>query len=226
MNITYSKKKQEMRHDPVMESLLDAKNWIAKNSTAMASVALAIVFILVVGVVYVSIRNSSMEKAQQGFGKAMSAYTQGDEAKAIELFTNVADNNKSTPQGAYSAFLIGTIYLNQDKYDEAIEWLSQVTGRKDAGFIPGEAMEALGTAYEGKGDMEKAVANYEKALADNRAAYRHSAIRWKMALLNNQLKQFDKAQALCQKILADTSAMEFHSRAQQLVAEIHYSSKS
>jgi tetratricopeptide (TPR) repeat protein len=226
LNITYSKKKQEMRHDPIMESLLDVKNWLAKNNTVLASVALALVFILVVGAVYMTIRRSSIEKAQEGFGKAMSAYVRGDEAKAVELFTNVADNNKSTPQAAYSAYIIGSIYLNQDKYDEAIEWLSQVANRNDAGFVPGEALEALGTAYEGKGDIDNAKKYYDKALADNRAAYRHPAIRWKIALLDNQLKQFDNAKNQCRKILSDTLAVEFHSRAQQLMAEIRYSDKS
>jgi tetratricopeptide (TPR) repeat protein len=226
MNITYSKKKQEIRHDAFMESIVDAKTWFTKNATTVATVSLAVVFVLVVAGVYLAIRHSSLAKAEDGFGKAMAAYASGDMNKAIELFSTVADNNKSAPHGAYSAYLIGTIYLSQDKYDQAIEWLKQVPSRRDAGFVAGAALEALATAYEGKGDMANALLYNQKALSDKRVSYRHGAIRWKMALLNDQLKQYDKVQAQCQNIISDTLAAEYHSRARQLLAEVRLSGKS
>jgi tetratricopeptide (TPR) repeat protein len=226
VNITYSKKKQEMRHDPVMESIMGAREWLVKNRTVVTSATFGVLFVAIIAMVLFSVRTASMQKAQEAFGRAMVAYVDRDEAKAVELLTSVADNNKHTPQAAYSAYLLGSLYLAQDKYDEAIEWLQSVASRHDAGFVPGEALEALGMAYEGKGDLQNAVKYYGKALGDDRVAYRQDAVRWKLALIKQQQKEYGEATALCQKILADTLAADLHPKAEQLIAEIRYAGKS
>jgi len=223
LNITYSKKKQEFRHDPVMEWLAAARDWLVKNSTLAASVTLGAVFILVIAAVTMTVRRSGLEKASEAFGSAMAAYAAGNEQKAVELLAAAADNYKGTPQGAYSAYLIGTIMLNEDRFDEAIEWLLPVSSRRDAGFVPAAAREALATAYEGKGDLDNALKYNEMALNDKRITYRHPAIRWKLALINKELKKFDLAETQCTNILSDSLATAFHSRARQLLAEMHVS---
>jgi tetratricopeptide (TPR) repeat protein len=141
--------------------------------------------------------------------------------KAIEEFRIVADNHRNTPQGAESAQMLGSTFLNMGRYDDAIKWFEIASGAKnELGFVVGGALEGLANCYEAKGDIPKALTFLEKALHDDQLKYRHTAIRWKMALLNQKINNGVRAQGLCREILSDTSATDYRQRAENLLASL------
>ena len=229
MEIKYSKKKQEMRQDPIMDFLTDAKEFIDKNSNAIVVCAIASCVVLAGGWAYRYFKTTGEEKAQEAFGKAMVAYQSGDEARAVEAFRSVIDNNKNSPQANYSAFVLGNLYLQQGKFDEAITWFKEAESKSDrAGFVGADALEGLAACYEAKGNREEALGCLQKALEDQRIRYRSPQLAWKAALLSKDLGRLADAKRYCEQIVADTmsQAAPYRQKAGNFLTEIQVLEKS
>ena len=65
MEIKYSKKKQEMRQDPIMDFLTDAKEFVEKNSNATVVCTIAACVLLAGGWAYRYFKTTGEEKAQE-----------------------------------------------------------------------------------------------------------------------------------------------------------------
>lgn len=201
-----------------MEGIVKTKEYVSKNSTTLIIAVVAVVVVAVGAVLYFNAKESSIRKAQEIFGTAMIDYNAGDMDKALTAFSEVANNYRQTPHGVMSAFMMGSIYMHQDNYDQAINWFeTAVSDKKDAGFVGAQALEGLAAAYEAKGDVSSAMKYLQKALDDERLKFRHSAIRWKMALLNRE-NNAELSRTLCEKLISDTLAAEYHQRAENLLA--------
>ncbi len=221
MNIKYSHKKQEMREDPVLEFLFKAKEYCAQNANSLVGIGIGVVIVIGFVLVYSQMKRSSQEKAETAFGQAMIEYNNRAVDKAVEDFRIVADNYKNTPEGAMSAFMLGSIYFNVSRYDEAITWFETSASKKSpVDFISGEAWEGIAGCFEAKGDIPKALEYYQKALDDGKIKYRRAAITWKMALLNQKMNNSDRAKVLCQQIISDSTATDFRQRAENLLAAL------
>jgi tetratricopeptide (TPR) repeat protein len=229
VEIKYSKKKQEMRQDPIMDFLTDAKEFIDKNSNAIVVVAIAACVVLAGGWAYRYFKTTGEEKAQEAFGRAMVAYQSGDEARAVEAFRSVIDNNKSSPQATYSAFVLGNLYLQQGKFDESITWFKEAQSKNDhAGFVGADALEGLAACYEAKGNREEALGCLQKALEDQRIRSRFPQLAWKAALLSKDLGRLADAKRYCEQIVADTvsQAAPYRQKAGNFLTEIQVLEKS
>ena len=238
MEIKYSKKKQEMRSDPVLEFLMQAKDVVVAQSNTIIIATLAIALILGGGMIFTSIKKSGLQKSQDAFGKALVLYelstgsaAGADEnlSKAVDAFKVVVDNYKGSPQSAYSAYLLGHIFLRQQRYDEAITWFNAaVTKNPKTGFVGASALEGLATCYEAKGNTEEALNYLKKALLDDRIKYRSPALAWKSALICKDLKKLGDAKTYCQQIIGDTvaAAAPFKQKAENMLVELTIQEKS
>jgi hypothetical protein len=220
LNIHQNKEEKSLKEDPLVTWLIEVKAFGRKNSTMLIGVVIAIIIVAAGATIFNQIQKSAAGKASEAFGSAMIAYNSHDYVKAVELFKNVTDNYRSTVQGIQSAYMLGAISYEQEKFDEAITWYTVASqGSEKADFIAGEALEAIALCYEAKGDVTSAVSYLEKALKDDKVKFRHTAIKWKLALL---IKGTDvnRAKILCNEIASDTLAKEFHQKAENLVAAI------
>jgi len=235
VDIKYSKKKQEMRKDPVLEFIMRAKDFVVGQSNIFMGVTVGIVLTLGGVMIYNSVKKSGNQKAQEALGKALIAYESGASAqgenlyKAVESFKAVVDNSKSTPQAVYSAYILGHIFLRQQRFDEAITWFNTaVSNNSHTGFVGASALEGLSACYEAKGNPDEALNYLRKALSDERLTYRASAIEWKIALISRDLRKFEDAKAECRKLLSDTvsAAAGYKQKAENLLTEIRIQEKS
>jgi len=225
LNIKYSKQKQEMRDDPVLDLLFKAKTFFLHNVNFLTGVAIVIAFAVGFYFFYDRMHESTLSKAEDAFGNAMIEYTNHNIEKAVEQFRIVADNHRSTPQGTMSAHMLGSIFLSMGRYDDAIKWFEVASvAKKELGFVGGSALEGLASCYEAKGDIAKTLEYLEKALSDDRVAYRHAAIRWKMALLYRKSGNLTRALTLCKEILTDSTAVDLQPKATNLIAAMEATS--
>ncbi len=219
MNIKYSKKKEELRKDPVLESIEKSRIFIKEKGNRIITSIVIIVIIFIGFQIVTYVKETSLSKAQDDFGRAMIVYTEGDVTKAIEAFNLVIENHKKTPHAAYSAYMIGYISLLKENYDGAIDYFEKVlSNKKDIGFIQGQSLEGLATCYEAKGDLNKSLHYFEKAINNKTVAYRYPTIKWKMALINKKLGNDDKVFHYCNEIISDTLAMDLKKKAENLLA--------
>jgi hypothetical protein len=220
LNIHQNKEEKSLKEDPLVTWLIEVKEFGRKNSNMLIGVLVAIIVVVAGVTIFNQIQKSAAGKASEAFGSAMIAYTGHDYVKAVELFKNVNDNYRSTVQGIQSAYMLGAISYEQEKYDEAITWYTIASqGGEKADFIAGEALEAIALCYEAKGDVTSAVSFLEKALKDDNVKFRHTAIKWKLALLVKGT-DMNRAKILCNEIVSDTLAKEFHQKAENLIATI------
>jgi tetratricopeptide (TPR) repeat protein len=188
--------------------------------------------------IFNSIKKSGLQKAQESFGKALVLYEIGSGSskgadenflKAVDAFKAVVENHKGTPQATYSAYLLGNIFLKQQRFDEAItSFNAAVSANPRTGFVGASALEGLATCYEAKGNTEEALTYLKKALQDERLRYRGPALAWKSALICKDLKKVDDAKSYCQKIIADTmsAAASFKQKAENMLVELSIQEKS
>jgi tetratricopeptide (TPR) repeat protein len=223
LEIKFSKKKQEMRQDPFLDLLAKVKDFAESRGNALTAAGIAVCLVVAGVLVYGYLQRSGEEKAVDAFGKAMVAYATGDERGAVEAFKTVVDNSKNSPQAAYSAFVLGSVFLRQQKYDEAISWFTvAASGTAKSAFVAADAQEGLSECYEAKGDKEKALKCLSQALDDSRLKYRQSAIAWKAALISRELGRADDAARYCKRIESDTTsqAAGYRQKAENLVEEM------
>ncbi|MBD3421222.1 MAG: tetratricopeptide repeat protein [Chitinivibrionales bacterium] len=221
VNIQQNKKKQEIKRDPLVEFLLKARNWLKANNSAALGAVSVIVLLFVGYTFYNSVKRNQLRKAQETFGRAMIAYSNGSIDEAVETFALVTDNHGNSPQAAYSAFLLGNIYLKQGRADQALSWFETARGKASAShFVSASALEAIATCYERTGEYEKALTYFKQALENDQLAFRAPAIRWKMALINKQLSNADIAREYCEEIVADTSAATYQQKARNMLVEL------
>lgn len=219
LNIKYNKQKQELREDPVLDGLLKTKELVQKHNTTVIGVIAVAVVVAVLATGYNYYRNSRLRHAREDFGKAMVSYTEQKSTEAIDQFRTVAEKYSGTVTGTISAYMLGSILTQQGQYDEAISWYKAVAKGTNAGFVNAQASEGLATCYEMKKDTAAAIAQLEKAIADDRISYRRAELRWKAALLY-RASDTAKAIALCDKILSDTLATAQHQNAEFLRATL------
>lgn len=220
MEIKYSKKKEEMRHDPVIETIVKARAYVVENSSTLLSAVIILLLVFAGFSAYSYVKKSGQRRAAEAFGKAMIAFSGQDRAAAVEALSLVADKHRSTPQAAYAAYLLGHLYMAQQDFSEAITWLEVAAGHAKAGFIGGEALEALAMCYEATGDKERSLEYLQKALKNKEVTFRIPALRWKAALACRSLGRNDESRGYCEQILSDTLAVQYRQKAQNLLAEI------
>ncbi|MDG5813572.1 tetratricopeptide repeat protein [Chitinispirillales bacterium ANBcel5] len=220
MNIKYNKKKQEMKKDPVLDWLFSAKEYAKKNSVLLIGALLVLLFIGAVSVFSSRAREADIRQSQDLFARAVLEFNDENLDDAIVLFGDAANNFGNTPQGKMSAFMLGSIYFEQQKYLQAIEWFQlAVTNMSSAGFVGAQALVGIATSHEALGNEAEAMQYYERALRDQRISFNHASIRWKMALLSAP-SDTQRSQTLLQEIISDPEATDYHSKAQNFLASL------
>jgi tetratricopeptide (TPR) repeat protein len=223
LEIKYSKKKQEIRKDPFLDFLAQAKEFVEGKSNALLAAGIVLCLVVAGIGVYHYLNKTGEAQAQEAFGKAMVAYAGGDDRNAVEAFKTVVDNHKNSPQAVYSAYILGNILLRQEKIDEAITWFkTAASANPQTGFVGADAYEGMAACYDAKGKGEEALECLKKALADPRIRYRFPSLAWKAALVSKELGRVDEAKQYCRQIVSDTvsQAAAYRQKAENFIVEI------
>ena len=222
VNINRKRMKEDLKRDPLVDFLVRARAAIVSNNKTVTVALVLLVFMVIVALTYNSMRRSSLRSAQDAFGHAMIAYTARDRGRAMELFATVHGNHGGTVHGAYSAYMLGTMLLEEGDVDDAIVWLERAAAARTIrrGFVGVAALEALATAYEHRGDYPRAIELFERVLREDRASYRRAPVRLKIALLGEKTGDSGLVARHGNELLADTSATQHHQKARNLLASV------
>ena len=103
---------------------------------------------------------ATVNEFQNGYDEAIKVYKSHDYEKALKLFLALEK------QGASGADLwndIAIVYYKLKQYDKCIEYCKKILKTTEYGERA-KACYNAGLAYEAKGDYDKAIKNYDKAL--------------------------------------------------------------
>lgn len=138
-----------------MSRLINKKSVIVLVVIALA-VATIFIYLYLGTTVF---KNKSYQFAQTQADKFLE---QHKDDKAIAAYRLVVDHNKSITERYDAALQIAVIYINEQKYDNAIYWYKEaekIANKEQFGDVQGVALAA-----ELKGDKSTAVTYYKKAL--------------------------------------------------------------
>lgn len=219
MNIKYSKKKEELRKDPVMDSIEKARVFMVNHGNKLI-IGLIVVVLALAGLqIFSYLQKKKMIEVQEDFGRGMLLFSKQDEANAIEAFNGVVEEHGNTAHAAYSAYMIGHMHLFKENYQEATEYFNKaLQNKQNKSFVKGEALVGLATCAEAKGELQESLDFFEKALSEKTIEYRYPAIHWKMALLYKKLGNKEKVEYYCNELISDTLALDYRKKAEGLLA--------
>ncbi len=169
--------------------------------TIVAGIAVVILGIVAVNKFYLTPRGlkaqSEMFAAQRYFeNDSLKQALNGDGVNAG--FLEIIDNYGSTKAGKLAHYYVGSIYMKQGKFQDAITHLKKFTGSDQ--IVSSMALGLIGDASMELGNKQEAVDYYLKAATHNTNNMTAPMYLMRAAWVYEDLNQLDKALGLYEKI--------------------------
>ena len=197
--------KTEERIHVVEESLSRTEHFIEEHQKGLINLGIALIAV-VLG--FYAIRNyyivpreadatAQMFMAQKYFEKdSLKLALNGD--GNYPGFLAIIDDYKWTSASNLSHYYAGICYLKQSKFQDAIDQLKKFSGKDE--LVAPMAVGAIGDAYMELNQPEKAASEYESAANLRENKLTTSLFLQKAAFAYEELKNFDKALTIYEKI--------------------------
>jgi TolA-binding protein len=145
--------------------------FLKQNSKILAGV-LTVAIILIGGILFFQFNNANQnKKAQAEMFQAVYFFEQDSTDFALngdginKGFLKIVDDYPRTDAANLAHFYIGSIYLSERKFQEAINHFEDFSS--DDYLVQAKAISLIGDAYLELGNLEKAISNYSKAAKTN-----------------------------------------------------------
>ncbi|WP_411768095.1 tetratricopeptide repeat protein [Winogradskyella sp. A3E31] len=163
------------------ESASKTEEWVVKNQNLIFGIV-GLAAVIVLGIMgynrFIAEPNAKeamneMTTAQEFFDEAMTNTTQKDSLLNLSLtgangkygMLDIIEEYGSTPAGNLANYYAGTAYLNMNKYQEAITYLSDFSS--DDIMLSAISKGAIGDAFVQLDQKEEGLEYYEKAIKAN-----------------------------------------------------------
>jgi tetratricopeptide (TPR) repeat protein len=175
-----SKKAQDqsdlLENPEVIASRLEkGEAFLKQNSKILAGVMIAAV-ILIGGILFFQINNQNQNvNAQKEMFQAVYFFEQDSIQLALDGdginpgFLSIIEDYPRTDAANLANFYVGSIYLSERKYEEALTHLEQFSA--DDYLVQAKAYALIGDANMELGNVDKAITNYKKAADTNENKY-------------------------------------------------------
>ena len=160
---------QDILENPeeIAERLNRGEAFLKKNSKVLGGVLIAAI-ILIGGILFFQFNTQNQNKAAQAeMFQAVYYYEQDSVEFALKGdginsgFLTIVDEYPRTDAANLAHFYIGSIYLSERKFDEAISELEQFSA--DDYLIQAQAYSLIGDAYLELGNNDQAISFFKKA---------------------------------------------------------------
>lgn len=172
--------------------------FIEKNKKVLTIVVAAILVIVVACCLYNFWYMPSQEKnAENDMFAAEYYFMQEDYAKALkgdgkhQGLIAISEDYSHTKHGKLAKFYVGRIYLEQGKYQEAIDYLENFSP-KDA-FMASQSKALVADAYWELNNIDKAISYYNSAVKTNPNNFTTPVILMKLGAAYEVKKDYQKA---------------------------------
>ncbi|MCH7407769.1 tetratricopeptide repeat protein [Belliella sp. DSM 111904] len=167
----------ELLENPeVIASRLErGENFVKQNSKIFGGILIVLVLVIA-GVLFIQInKQNQSKKAQAEMFQAVYYFEQdqtdlalnGDGSNAGLI--KIADQYSGTDAAKLASFYIGSIYLSEGKFDDAINYLKKFSS--DDYFVQAKAYALIGDAYLELNNTKEAIAYYKRAASENENKY-------------------------------------------------------
>ena len=204
------------------ESASKTEEWVIKNQNYIYGIVGVVAFLLLAYMGYNKFiaepkaedAMNEMTQAQNYFDEALNATTQKDSLFTLALeggagkfgMLDIISEYGSTPAGNLASYYAGMSYLNMNKYQEAIKYLSDFSS--DDLMLSPIAKGGIGDAFVQLNQLEDGLGYYEKAISDNTNEYTTPLYLKKAAIVAMNLGQSQKALDYFNRIKSEFSTSD------------------
>ena len=169
--------RRDLKEDKFIETMAEVYAFLKRNlQLILIAVAAALVILIAVGT-YVYMRQKAETRASIQFGEAMKLFQEAEDdwadqdkmkeaadkyKEAREKFKAILRRYKSSSYADKAAFYAAKSSFQLGEYDQALKEFQDLAEKSDSPFGL-YAQQAIGKCYEQKGDLEKAVREYDES---------------------------------------------------------------
>jgi tetratricopeptide (TPR) repeat protein len=189
----------------LVDTIQKSEEFVKKNKNILFYVIGGLI-VIVGGFLYYRM-NLKEENTQSQVSMINGVYSwEADSLKQAlkEGLVDIADESGSTEAGNLSKFYVGTAYLKQGKFEDAIKYLKDFSS-KDL-LLQARVYALIGDAYMELKDTDNAIENYNKAVDYKPNVYFTPQYCMKAALAYETNKDYNSAVKMYDKIIKDFSA--------------------
>jgi len=159
-------KKQELKKDKIMESIITSWDWMRNHIELVGGIILGIVIFAFAIALYIHNKKKSEAEALIAFDSALSMYSQSDASKLSGVYLQLEGILKKYPateSGKRAILYMGHISYFMKDYDKAISHYQSYlkVGDKDE-ILQGYAYAGIAACLEDKNDFSGAAMKYEE----------------------------------------------------------------
>ena len=198
---TYTHGEDHHHQDPLhrfFERLVPYWKYVVSNKKYF--IAGGIILVIIAGSIFgwSYYQASINHKAQVLFGQA---FEEARPAKQVELYKGIIERYPKTSSALFASLVLAKQAFEEKDYDQVISWLEPVIRAGEAqAFLRVIALYNMASAYEAKGDWDKAIEYYQESTVDVQNKTQDWS-RYHLARVYAQKGDKKKAQVFYQEIL-------------------------
>jgi len=219
-------KGNELLEDPnsLADKLSKSEDFVKNNRNILLYVGVGLAAVLA-GVLFYRSQLKEQNQESAGIYDHGVYYWEQDSTKQAlkENLVDVADENSMTDAGNLAKFYVGTAYLKQGKYEDAITYLKDFSS--DDLLLQARVYSLIGDAYMEQKDLENATIYYNKAVDYKPNQYYTPEYCMKAGLAYELSKDYESAVKMYDKVINDywqasevNDAKKYKARAEELMA--------
>jgi tetratricopeptide (TPR) repeat protein len=186
--------KQELRHDPFLETLEKLTGVMKAHGNKVLWGAVIVFGAIVAIVIYTSQNRQGASEAEWKFLQAISLYSQGDTAQSVPIFDELMDVYGGTLPGKKAGYYLGIHALKQRDLDVSEEFFKSYLASKPRDpFLEMSAHGCLASIALDKDRLDEALMLFERAEAISPYQTYKAYYAYKAALAARMSGRYDDA---------------------------------
>ncbi|HSJ68780.1 MAG TPA: tetratricopeptide repeat protein [Anditalea sp.] len=183
--------------DVIADRLGRGEAFLKQNSKIVGGIIIAIILVIA-GILFFQInRENQNKKAQEEMFQAVYYWEQDETDLALNGdgdnvgLLYIADEYSGTAAANLANFYIGSIYLSEGQFQQAIDHLKKFSS--DDFFVQSRAYALIGDAYMELDNTSDAIKNYKNAAEHNENKFFTPRYLYKLAIAYEEAGDVDKA---------------------------------
>jgi tetratricopeptide (TPR) repeat protein len=195
-------KGNELLEDPnsLADKLSQSEDFVKNNRNVLLYAGIGFAVVMGGLFFYWSQLKEQNKEAQVSMINGVYYWEQDSTKQALkENLVDVADENGMTDAGNLSKFYVGTAYLKQGKYEDAISYLKDFSSNDL--LLQARVYSLIGDAYMEQKDLENAATYYQKAVDYKPNQYYTPQYCMKAGLAYELSKNYESAVKMYNKVI-------------------------
>jgi TolA-binding protein len=194
-------RRKDLKHDEFKETVENIIIFYEHHKKAVLWLATGVTVLLIIFFTYRNNQQTKMANSKEMYNMGVILYNNGNLNQARTRFQTVVDKYWGTPFASRSTFMLANISYKEGNLDDALnKFQSFINGDYDELFTP-SAYQGIGQCYEQKGDMEKAIENYETAAEKFKDTFAKADCLLNLARLYLSQQKTNEAEAVLEEVL-------------------------